>query len=214
MRDTFFIRISGLIFGENVWQIGFYRRTTSQPVHIFLCHPIILFSFIGCFAAVPSQIDSITTISRKKIGREAFWTEFEFYLRRYDEIPTDCQSNFLLLLLQHFSDIKILYYQSRFFPRSSHIRLDLLLYESKTMDKREQYDRKADKKLVGLYWNKSRLDFPLHSRFLVFSPDVDLATGGQEGEVPLSVLGIGNHHTLETRHALSRGNVQPEQSGR
>ena len=36
------------------------------------------------------------------------------------------------------------------FLRSSRIRVDLLLYECRTTDKPEQYDRKAEKNLDGI----------------------------------------------------------------
>ena len=38
---------------------------------------------------------------------------------------------------------------SRFFSQSSHIRVDLLSYESKSTDNREQYNWRAEKNLDG-----------------------------------------------------------------
>ena len=46
----------------------------------------------------------------------------------------------------------VLYYSTNIFLQSSHIRVDLLSYERKTTDKRDQYDWRAEKNLDGLFY--------------------------------------------------------------
>ena len=102
---------------------------TIIPVQIFYNPPVVLLSFISRFALVRYQIDSITTGSQKNI-----WASNTCLLRT---IPTYAPRLFIGATQPNFS------------LRSSRNRVDLILYEKKTTDKREQYDWMAEKNLDG-----------------------------------------------------------------
>ena len=149
-------------------ELGYYM----DPVQIFHSPPVVLLLFFSRIALIQQQIDSFTTGSQANIwmGQETSFMSIAANSFTWLELI----SSPILVVGESIHSQQLGSFSTKFvFVQSSCIRVDLLSYESKTTDKRQQNDWRTKKNLDGLDW---RCTEPVRQTTLSAEPLLDLPT--------------------------------------